>query len=113
MSAPSPETPADAAVAEVLFLGTYHFANPGLDVVKAEVDDVLAPGRQAEIEAVVHGLAGFRPTRIAVEARPDAADGRTRSTPPIGTERGRWRAASTSRSGSGWRRGSAPARAPH
>lgn len=73
MSAPSPAMEADAAPARVLFLGTHHFANPGLDVVKAEVDDVLAPHRQAEIEAVVERLAGFRPTRIAVEARADAA----------------------------------------
>ncbi len=56
---------------EVMILGTYHFANPGLDLHNAEIDDVLAPRRQAEIAAVVGSLARFRPTRIAVEARAD------------------------------------------
>ncbi len=53
---------------EVLILGTYHFANPGLDVVQTEVADVLAPEKQSEIEAIADALARFRPTRIAVEA---------------------------------------------
>lgn len=62
-----------AAPAHVLILGTYHFANPGLDVVKAEVTDVLSPTRQAEIAAVAQALARFRPTKIAVEHHPEAA----------------------------------------
>jgi hypothetical protein len=55
---------------QVLVLGTYHFDNPGLDVVKGDVADVLAPAKQVEIRQVVDALARFRPTRIAVEARP-------------------------------------------
>ncbi|HWK89058.1 MAG TPA: DUF5694 domain-containing protein [Longimicrobium sp.] len=62
-----------AAPVQVLFLGTYHFDNPGLDVVKTEVADVLSPAKQAEIAAVVEALARFRPTRIAVETRPERA----------------------------------------
>lgn len=58
---------------QVLVLGTYHFANPGLDVAKTEVADVLSTERQAEIEAVVDALARFRPTKIAVEHRPASA----------------------------------------
>jgi hypothetical protein len=54
----------------VLVLGTYHFANPGLDVVQTEVADVLEPGRQAEIARVVEALARFRPTKVAVEVLP-------------------------------------------
>ncbi|HEU0015950.1 MAG TPA: DUF5694 domain-containing protein [Longimicrobium sp.] len=61
------------APAQVLFLGTYHFDNPGLDVVKTEVADVLLPAKQAEIAAVVEALARFRPTKIAIEARPERA----------------------------------------
>ncbi|MGE0352366.1 MAG: DUF5694 domain-containing protein [Gemmatimonadales bacterium] len=61
------------APAEVLFLGTYHFANPGLDVVRTDVADVLAPGKQAEIAAIVDALARFRPTKVAVEQTVDAA----------------------------------------
>ncbi len=60
------ETPS-APPAEVIVLGVYHFANPGLDVVKTEVADVLSPGKQAEISAIVEALARFRPTKIAVE----------------------------------------------
>jgi hypothetical protein len=60
------------ARAQVLVLGTYHFANPGLDVVKTNVADVLSAPKQAEIEAVVEALTRFRPTKIAVEERPES-----------------------------------------
>jgi len=63
------EAQAAAPRAQVLVLGTWHFDNPGLDVVKSEVADVLSAEKQAEIEQVVEALARFRPTRIAVEAR--------------------------------------------
>ncbi len=59
--------------AQILVLGTYHFDNPGLDVVKTQVADVLTPARQAEITQVVDALARFRPTKIAVEVRADGA----------------------------------------
>lgn len=59
--------------AQVLILGTYHFANPGLDVVQTDVADVLAAAKQAEIEDVVESLARFRPTKIAVEVRAESA----------------------------------------
>lgn len=61
--------------AQVVVLGTYHFANPGLDVVKTDVADVLSPEKQAEIRAIVEALARFHPTRIAVEASPASAPG--------------------------------------
>lgn len=59
--------------AQILVLGTYHFANPGRDVVKTEVADVLTPAKQTEIEEIVQALARFRPTKIAVEVRPNRA----------------------------------------
>ena len=59
--------------AQVMMLGVYHFENPGLDVVKTDVADVLAPARQAEIKQLVDALARFRPTKIAVEVRADRA----------------------------------------
>ena len=68
------QTPDSAAPpAQVLVLGTYHFANPGLDVVQTEVADVLSAGKQAEIQAVVDAIARFGPTRITVEHLPAAA----------------------------------------
>ena len=38
------------AEVQVMLLGTYHFANPGRDVIKQDIDDVLQPKRQAELE---------------------------------------------------------------
>jgi hypothetical protein len=67
------QAPSATEPARVLVLGTYHFANPGLDVVKTEVADVLSVTKQAEIRAVVEAIALFRPTRIAVEHVPAAA----------------------------------------
>jgi hypothetical protein len=52
---------------QVMILGLYHFANPGRDVANMEVDDVLAPKRQAEIANIVDSLATWGPTKIAVE----------------------------------------------
>lgn len=60
------------APVEVMILGTYHFANPGQDVVNMEVDDVLNPRRQREIAVLVDTLAEWRPSRIAVEDETDA-----------------------------------------
>ena len=42
-----PETPP----IEVMVLGTYHMANPGLDLANVKSDDVLKPQRQKELEA--------------------------------------------------------------
>lgn len=60
--------------ARVMVLGTFHFTGGGQDYVNSEVDDYLAPARQAEIEAVVEQLAEFNPTRIVVELDPEAED---------------------------------------
>jgi hypothetical protein len=67
------QAPAAAEPAQVLVLGVYHFANPGLDVVKMETADVLSVTKQAEVRAVVEALARFRPTKIAVEQVPASA----------------------------------------
>lgn len=55
----------------LLIVGTYHFANPGQDVVNARVDDVRSPGRQAEIERVLADLSRFQPTVVALERVPE------------------------------------------
>ncbi len=52
----------------VLLLGSYHMSNPGADRFNLEADDVLSPGRQEEILEVVDRLAGFAPTRVAIES---------------------------------------------
>src|SRR5438270_6572291 len=51
----------------VMVLATFHMSNPGHDLHNQQVDDVLAPARQAQMEKVAKDLARFAPTRIAVE----------------------------------------------
>ena len=58
---------------QVMILGTFHLANPGLDIHNQKVDDMLSPRRQAEIEAVTRALLRFAPTRVAVESSPKSA----------------------------------------
>ncbi|KQN25693.1 hypothetical protein ASE86_05650 [Sphingomonas sp. Leaf33] len=64
--------PAEAPT-QVMVVGMFHFANPGLDYRNLAVDDVLAPARQREIEGIVDALARFRPTVIGTEWRPETA----------------------------------------
>lgn len=66
------QPPHETSAVQVMVLGTYHFGNPGLDVVQTEVADVLSPEKQAEIGRVAEALARFEPTRIAVEATPSS-----------------------------------------
>jgi hypothetical protein len=54
---------------EVLFVGSYHMRNPGMDRFNVDADDVRTPTRQGEIEALVEQLATFSPTKVAVEKR--------------------------------------------
>ena len=52
---------------QLMIVGVPHFANPGRDVAKTDVEDVFSAQRQREIEAIVEALAAFRPTHVAVE----------------------------------------------
>ena len=63
------EKPTAQARAEVLVLGVYHMDNPGQDLFNVQVDDVLAPKRQAEMAQLIEVLKRFHPTKVAVEAR--------------------------------------------
>lgn len=64
---PPRTTPADGRPVEVMVVGVFHMANPGQDLMNVQVDDVLAPARQREIQQVTTSLARFRPTKVAVE----------------------------------------------
>lgn len=55
--------------ARVLVLGTFHFANPGLDLINPTTPDVLSPQKQSEIADVLDSLARFQPNKVAVEAK--------------------------------------------
>lgn len=59
---------ADDGRVSVLMVGSYHMSNPGMDQFNIEADDVLVAERQAEIRTLVDALAGFQPTKVAVEA---------------------------------------------
>ncbi len=60
--------------ARVLFVGTFHFDNPGLDIAQFETLDFTSDTRQAEVLDVVKRLARFRPTKVALEATSDRAE---------------------------------------
>jgi hypothetical protein len=53
----------------VMVVGTYHFANPGKDLHNAKAVDMQTPARQAELQAIVAGLARFAPNVVAIEWR--------------------------------------------
>lgn len=70
LGAPQPELLRDRPSSErpaLLVVGTAHLANPGRDLVNAQVDDVTTPERQAQIVTVVKELAAFRPTHVVLE----------------------------------------------
>ena len=54
--------------AQVMILGTFHFANPGLDSYKPQYEvDIFSVERQTEIDELVIRLAEFKPTKVMVE----------------------------------------------
>lgn len=59
---------------QVMVLGTFHFTGGGSDYINSEVDDMLNPQRQAEIEALAETLSEFGPTKIVVELVPESED---------------------------------------
>ncbi|MEL7451479.1 MAG: DUF5694 domain-containing protein [Pseudomonadota bacterium] len=56
--------------AEVLLIGTFHFSNPGHDVVKTDVIDVTSSESQAYLEALSQRIADLDPTAVLLEYDP-------------------------------------------
>ena len=52
---------------DLLLIGTFHFSNPGVDLVKTATFDVLAPKPQAELEVITNRIQTFKPQKIFVE----------------------------------------------
>ena len=52
---------------QVLMMGSFHFANPGLDAVKSPVTDVTGAESQAWLETLAARIAAFAPTDVLVE----------------------------------------------
>lgn len=59
-----------APPAQVMMFGTFHFANPGLDMVKSDVVDVTTAENQLYLEGLASRLAAFGPTHVLVECLP-------------------------------------------
>jgi hypothetical protein len=57
--------------AEVLLFGVFHFANPGLDVVKTSQKDVMTAENQKFLAGLTDRLAAFKPTVVLLEFNPD------------------------------------------
>jgi hypothetical protein len=58
--------------ARLMLLGTFHFRDAGLDRYQPQHRiDVLSAERQAEVADIVARLARYRPTKVAIERRPD------------------------------------------
>lgn len=64
----------DSTPVQVMIFGTYHFANPGQDVVNMEAADVRTPERQAELQLLIEALAQWQPDRVLVEAQKPAPE---------------------------------------
>ena len=66
---PSPVTAPEKA--NVIVMGVFHFANPGLDMVKSRVINVMTVDNQAYLDALATRLAAFHPTDLLIECGPN------------------------------------------
>jgi len=57
--------------AQVMLIGTFHFDNPGKDVVKVDDFDIFTDDSQAYLQAFTRRLAAFKPTRVLLEYDPE------------------------------------------
>ena len=64
-------TAEDQPPAQVMLFGVFHFANPGLDLVKADKINVMTDEKQAYLEALSARLANFNPTVVLLEFAPE------------------------------------------
>lgn len=54
--------------AQVMLFGTFHFASPGLDMVKTDTLDVLTAENQDYLKALANRISqGFQPTQVLIE----------------------------------------------
>jgi hypothetical protein len=56
--------------AQVMLVGMFHFANPGRDMVKSRVINVMTPANQAYLDGLSTRIAKFRPTDVLAECSP-------------------------------------------
>ena len=58
------------APAKVMMMGVFHFANPGRDMVKSGVINVMTKDNQAYLDELATRLAAFHPTDVLLECEP-------------------------------------------
>jgi len=52
---------------QLLIIGTFHFANPGLDVAQVNTFDVMSAKSQAELEHITNKIKVFGPDKVFME----------------------------------------------
>lgn len=52
---------------EILLIGTFHYNNPGADVVKTKSFDILSEKSQTELEQISGSLKEYNPSKVFVE----------------------------------------------
>ncbi|MGQ3088552.1 MAG: DUF5694 domain-containing protein, partial [Flavobacterium sp.] len=52
---------------QILIIGTFHFANPGLDVAQVNTFDVMSAKSQKELENITNKIKAFGPDKVFVE----------------------------------------------
>jgi hypothetical protein len=57
--------------AQVMLIGTFHFQNPGKDIVKVKDIDIFDESSQQYLAQFAKRLAEFKPTRILLEYNPE------------------------------------------
>ncbi|MEM9529898.1 MAG: DUF5694 domain-containing protein [Pseudomonadota bacterium] len=70
LTGPSPGNAEETEPAEVLLIGTFHFANPQADVVKTDVIDVMSDESQRYLESLSQRIADLKPTAVLLEYDP-------------------------------------------
>lgn len=70
LSALAAAAPPTLEPARVMLLGMFHFANPGRDMVKSRVIDVMTPENQAWLDGLAERMAAFEPTDVLAECDP-------------------------------------------
>lgn len=58
---------AQNAPKEILLLGTFHFNNPGADLVQVKTFDVMSAKSQQELEVITNKIKQYHPDKIFVE----------------------------------------------
>ena len=57
--------------AQIMLIGTFHFSNPGKDVVKVKDINIFDGESQLYLQAFSQSLAAFSPTRVLLEYNPE------------------------------------------